>query len=52
MECPRILNTEPSIYADASYQVSVHMPISSFRGEIFLEMVKSETRIAGGFHVW
>jgi hypothetical protein len=34
----RILNTEPSIYADASYQVSVHMAISSFKGEDVLEI--------------
>jgi hypothetical protein len=44
-------STEPSIYADASYQVSVHMAISSFKGEDFLEIDQSETRIACGFHV-
>jgi hypothetical protein len=39
------------IGADASYQVSVHMAISSFKGEDVLEIDQSETRIACGFHV-
>jgi hypothetical protein len=34
---------------DASYQVSVHL--ASFRGEDFLEINQSETRIACGGHV-
>ena len=38
----------PSI--DASYQVLVHLP-SGFRGEDFLDIDQSETRIAGGSHV-
>jgi hypothetical protein len=38
----------PSI--DASYQLSVIWP-SSFRGEDFLEINQSETRIACGGHV-
>jgi hypothetical protein len=39
---------EPSI--DASYQVSVHLA-SGFRGEDFLEINLSETRIVCGGHV-
>jgi hypothetical protein len=35
---------------DASYQVSVHLA-NSFRGEDFLEIDQSETRIACGGHV-
>ena len=38
----------PSI--DASYQILVHLA-KRFRGEDFLDIDKSETRIAGGSHV-
>ena len=41
-------NRELSI--DASYQVSVHL-VSGFRGEDFLEIDQSETKIACGDHV-
>ena len=40
----------PSI--DISYQVLVHLATSSFRGEFFLEIDQSETRIACGGHVY
>jgi hypothetical protein len=43
-----ILYRGPSI--DASYQVSVHL-VSGFRGEDFLEIDQSETKIACGDHV-
>jgi hypothetical protein len=39
---------EPSI--DASYQVSVHLA-KRFRGEDFLEIIQSETRIVYGGHI-
>jgi hypothetical protein len=39
---------KPSI--DAAYQVSVHLA-KRFRGEYFLEIDQSETRIACGDHV-
>jgi hypothetical protein len=35
---------------DASYQVSVHL-VNGFRGEDFLEINQSETRIVCGGHV-
>jgi hypothetical protein len=41
------------LYKDVSYQFSVHNFIwpSGFRGEDFLEINQSETRIACGGHV-
>ena len=36
---------------DASYQISFHFPQSGFRGEDFLEIHQSETRIACGGRV-
>jgi hypothetical protein len=36
---------------DASYQVSVHLAKRFFRGEDFLEINQSETRIVCGSHV-
>jgi hypothetical protein len=37
-------------YIDASYQISVHLG-KRFRGEDFLEINQSETRMACGGHV-
>jgi hypothetical protein len=45
----RKLNTEPSI--GASYQVSVHLA-KQLQRRRFLEIDKSETRIACGGHVY
>jgi hypothetical protein len=36
---------------DASYRVSVHLAKRFFRGEDFLEINQSETRIGCGSHV-
>jgi hypothetical protein len=36
---------------DTSYQVSIHFWQSSFRGDDFLEINQSETRIVCGGHV-
>jgi hypothetical protein len=43
------LNRGPSI--DASFQISVHLE-SGFRGEDFLEINQSKTRMACGGHVY
>jgi len=45
-----ILYRGPSI--DASYQVSVHLAERFHRGEIFLKINQSATRIACGGHVF
>jgi hypothetical protein len=42
--------TKLALFIDASYQVSIYMA-SGFRGEHFLEIDRSETRIADGGHV-
>ena len=44
----RKLKTKPSIHVDASFQFTW---LSSFKGEDFLEIDQSETRIACGGHV-
>ena len=47
----RKLNTEPSIHVDAFSTKFRFIWLSSFKGEDFLEIDQSETRIACGGHV-
>ena len=47
----RKLNTEPSIHVDETSTKFRFIWLSSFKGEDFLEIDQSETRIACGGHV-